>query len=189
MKKIFTLVFIILCFYGCKNSVTEPTNIQGEGGGSPRPLYVSGEVLVIFTDSLNYNFIQSFVNGLNVGVLSIGADSAFEMEINIDSGSVNKYIELFSNDSSVVWAIQGSTSYPAAPSNLYLMVRFKGSYSVHYALNLIHSIPGLSWIKTWYSTKDALLKVPIGQEQHWIDSLKTYPFITDATLNYIAYPV
>ena len=111
------------------------------------------------------------------------------MEINVDSGSVNKYIELFSNESSVVYAIQGSTSYPGAPSNQYLMVRFKGSYSVQYALNLIHSIPGLSWIKTWYSPKDALLKVSIGQEQHWIDSLKTYPFITDATLNYIAYPV
>jgi len=71
MKQIFTLVFVLLFSMDAGDSITEPIIIQGEGGGSsPRPQYVSGEVVVYFIDSLNYNFIRSFVNELNIGVLS-----------------------------------------------------------------------------------------------------------------------
>ena len=187
MKKSFALALIIFCFYGCRDKIMEPMNTV-----KPEPVsgfinyqYVPGEVETYFIDTLNYNFIRSFINGLNVGVISIDADSAFEMQIHIDSGSVSNYIEIFSNDSAVVWASQGSSYPPESPPNPFIMVRFKGSYSVQYAFDLIRSFHGLSWIKTWYSAKNAYLRVPKGQEQHWIDSLNTYPFITGTQLVHI----
>jgi hypothetical protein len=187
MRYFILALSIALIINGCEKNSNPVASVTKYGDIYYQ--YVPGEVSVSFIDTLNYNFIRSFINELNVSVISISADSAFEMQIRIDSGSVNKYIELFSNDSSVIWAAQGS-SYPYDSPNPFIMVRFKGSYSIQYAFDLIRSIPGLTWIKTWYSEKYALLKVPIGQEQHWINILKTYPFVTDATflINSIAHP-
>ena len=152
--------------------------------GPPDSLnYVPGRVIVGFVASVNFQFIASFISGLNLEPLNIQADSAFSVWIQVDSGEVNQYLVKLQQDSAVLWADQ--RGYEGGdPQKSYLLARFRGTVKPEYAVALINSIVGISWKRTVFSPRSALIKVQIGQEQQWIDSLKTYPFVTWAELDY-----
>jgi len=152
--------------------------------GPPDSLnYVPGRVIVGFVASVNFQFIASFISGLNLEPLNIQADSAFSVWIQVDSGEVNQYLVKLQQDSAVLWADQ--RGYEGGdPQKSYLLARFRGTVKPEYALALINSVGGISWKRTVFSPRSALIKVQIGQEQQWIDSLKTYPFVTWAELDF-----
>ena len=148
--------------------------------------YVPGRVAIGFVDSVNYAFIASFISGLSLEPLSIYADSSFSMFVQVDSGNVIYHLERLQQDSAVAWAQQ--TGFPpngGDPMKHYLLVHFHGTVTFEYALALIRSIAGISWKSTLQTSRSALVKVEVGQEHQWIDSLKTYPFVRWADLDYI----
>ena len=152
--------------------------------GPPDPLnHVPGRVIVGFVTSVDFQFIASFISELNLEPLNIQADSAFSVWIQVDLGDVNQYLAKLEQDSAVLWADQ--RGYEGGdPQKSYLLARFRGTVKPEYAVALINSIVGISWKRTVFSPRSALIKVQIGREQQWIDSLKTYPFVTWAELDY-----
>jgi hypothetical protein len=148
--------------------------------------YVPGRVIVGFVDSVNFQFIASFISGLNLEPINIQADSAFSVWIQVESGDVNQHLARLQQDSAVLWADQ--RGYEGGdPEKSYLLARFRGTVKPEYAVALINSVGGLSWKRTIFSPRSALIKVQIGREQQWIDSLKTYPFVRWAELDYFTY--
>jgi hypothetical protein len=150
------------------------------------PNYVPGQVVIGFVDSVNYSFIVSFVASLELTPISIHADSAFTMWIQVDSGEVNTHIATLLLDPTVVWAEQRGFD-GGDPDKAYIIVRFRGLTTTDRALALIASIHGLSWKKTLPDPRTALVRVKVGQEQQWIDTLKTLPFVKWADFNHLVY--
>lgn len=185
------VIFIALMLLSC-NDIGEPTSEANpitpiRPPNTPvGPLYVPGQVVVGFVDSVNYPFILSFINGLSLRPININADSSFSMWIQVDSGRVSDFLARLQRDSAIVWADQGG--YPMDDGDLqkaYLLAHFQGTVTVEYALALIRSIPGISWKKTLLSSRTAVVGVPVGQETRWVDSLKTFSFVRWAELNHI----
>jgi hypothetical protein len=185
------VIFIASMLLSC-NDIGEPrpeTNplIPIKPPNTPgRPIYAAGQVAVGFVDSVNYPFIFSFINGLNLTPININADSSFSVWIQVDSGKVSDLLARLQQDSAIAWADQ--RGYPmddGDPQKEYLLAHFRGTVTVDYALALIRSIPGISWKKTLFSSRSALIGVPVGQETRWVDSLKTFSFVRWAELNYI----
>jgi hypothetical protein len=160
----------------------KPPNTPGE------PIYAPGQVVVGFADSVNYPFIFSFIKGLNLTPINIDADSSFSVWIQVDSGRVSDLLGRLQQDSAVAWADQ--RGYPmddGDPQKEYLLAHFRGTVNVDYALALIRSVPGISWKKTLFSSRSAVIGVPVGQETRWVDSLKTFSFVRWAELNHIVW--
>jgi hypothetical protein len=127
---------------------------------------------------------MSFIDALRLEPINIYADSSFTVWIQVDSGRVDQHLARLQQDSAVVWADQ--RGYEGGdPQKSYLLASFRGTVREAYALALITSIEGLSWKKTLVSPRIALIKVDVGQERQWVDSLQTYPFILWAELDYI----
>lgn len=149
--------------------------------------YVPGEVVVGFADSLNYTFINSFVTSLNLTPIDIAADSSFSVWIQVDSGQVSDHITRLEADSAVAWAQQRGYPFDDRDTQkAYIIARFRGTVSETYAIALIENIHGLTWKSTLFSPRWAVIAVPIGHEQQWIDILEQYPCVQYAELNYIS---
>lgn len=147
-------------------------------------IYVPGEVAVGFVDTINYAFIVSFVRSLKLEPIEIDADSAFSMWMRVDSGNVTDVITRLQQDPAVAWAQQ--RGYEGGdPQKAYLLAHFLGTVDTTYALELIGSIKGVSWVQTIHPPRIASIKVPEGQEIAWIAYLETYPFVRWAELNYL----
>ena len=150
------------------------------------PNYVSGEVILSFNDSVNYSFIVLFFSRLNLEPVFINADSAFTMWIQVDSGEVAAQVARLLLDSTVIWAEQ--TGFDGGdPDKPYILAHFRGITTTDRARALIGSIGGLSWKQTMVSMRLAVAKVEVGQEQHWVDSLKVMPAVKWAELVQIIY--
>jgi hypothetical protein len=187
------IIFIASILLSCNNigerkSETNPIRPPSTPNPPGSLTYVPGQVVVGFVDSVKYYFILSFINGLNLTPMNIDADSSFGVWIQVDSGKVSDFLARLQRDSAIAWADQ--RGYPMGdgdPQKEYLLAHFRGTVTVDYALALIHSIPGISWKMTLLSPPSAVVRVPIGQEARWIDSLKTFSFVRWADLNHIAW--
>lgn len=139
--------------------------------------YIPGYVEVGFADSVGYGFIRSFLDSLNLIPLHILADFRFLVVIQIDSGDVGQGIGRLVMDSAVTslsWEVFTGT----------ISVWFLGSVPNQYALSLIASIRGFSVKYIFRQPTSATVIVEIGQEEKWVETFKTYPFVTWAGLWY-----
>jgi hypothetical protein len=150
------------------------------------PFHVPGQVVIGFVDSVNAPFIVSFIDGLHLRPIWIAADSAFSVWIQVDSGTVSEHMARLQQDSALAWVQERGYS-GGDPGKTCLLARFNGAVTVGHALALIQSIPGLSWKSTILTPRSALVEVEVGQEEHWVDLLKAYPFVKYADLNRIFY--
>ena len=153
-----------------------------------RTMFFPGHVAIGFVDSTNYPFIFSFIKGLNLTPIEIYADSSFSMWVQVDSGSVAELLSRLQKDSAVAWADRRGFEC-GDPLKAYLLVHFRGTVKFAYGMALIESLHGSSWKSTIQSPRCALLGVEIGSEQVWRDSLKTFPFVRWAELDYIVHVV
>jgi hypothetical protein len=190
MKNIFIVFFlssIAFLTISCDNP-EDPNKGTDHNRPVGNPEYAPGQVVASFNDTTDYGFIRSFFTNIHLSPISINADSTVSVWIQVDSGNVNDYLTRLQHDSTVSWA--DHRGYPLSDgdaSKAYILVQFKNTIKINYAQSLIQSINGISWKKLLISPRSALLEVPIGQENKWIDSLKTYTFIRYAELNYIAH--
>jgi len=181
--KYYLVLILVLLIVSCKDAGDSP---QASNPNEPIQTgkYVPGHVSVGFIDSVNYSFISNFFQTLNLEPTNIYADSSFGVWIRMDSGNVSHLVARLEQDSAIMWADQ--RGYEGGdPLKAYLLIQFRGTVGPDYALQLIRSIQGISWQKIVMSSRMAFIKVEIGQENRWIDSLKTYPFVTWAELDYI----
>lgn len=178
------LIFTAISCSDSDNPLILPQPITKLPGGSQNS-YVPGHVIVEFQDSVDHVFIGSFINKYKLTPINIYADSVFSMWIQVDSGDVNYYINRLQQDTAVSWAKQRGYSQ-GDPKKSYILANFKGTVKINYALSLIHSINGLSWMETFLSTRLALIGVPIGEEQYWISFFVKFSFVKSAGLNHIA---
>jgi hypothetical protein len=181
----FISIILILLFISCSES-DNPLVISKPIIHFPvsQVSYLPGEVEVEFQDSVDHEFISSFINKYKLTPIDIYADSVFSMWIQVDSGDVNYYINRLQQDTAVSWAKQRGYSQ-GDPKKSYILAYFKGTVKINYALSLIHSINGLSWMETFISTRSALIGVPIGEEQYWISFFVKFSFVKSAGLNYM----
>jgi len=142
--------------------------------------------MLSFIDSVDYPYIVSFFSRLNLEPVFISADSAFTMWIQVDSGEVPTQIARLLLDSTIVWAEQ--TGFDGGdPDKAYIIAHFRGITTIDRARALIASMDGLSWKQTKVITRLAVARVEVGQEQHWVDSLKVMPAVKWADLVRIIY--
>ena len=165
----FIIISLVLFNLSCKQQKDSPVST----GNMNKTLSVD------FSDTTTYFFISSFINSLNLKAMNIIADSNYQMELLVDSGSISNYVTILSNDSSVIRADSISQI-----TGKLIIVEFNGNYSVQssqYAKSLINSLYGLTFIQ-FIIQRQAVIELPDNDVQKWIDSLKTYPFVTKVTL-------
>jgi len=179
--KILLAIFITFFIVSCSDSIN-PTSSNIDNGGIIAYLPVPGQVVAGFADTSNYSSIVFFLQQLKLTVVSIDADSSFTFWVQVYSGEIDKHLEWLSQNTEIAWAQQ--SGYSKDPQKEYIILHFMAGLSVEFARNLINSKEGLKVKETIYSTKMGVVKVKIGAEQQWIDSLKTFSFVKWAEQNY-----
>ena len=191
MKKILFNVILVLSsllsVIGCKGKATELVSPkQGNNPQNNSNYYYPGEVFAGFVDSVSYGFAISFLKENSIEPISMDFDSSFSIWLQIDKGEPNEYIKIISQESSVSWIeIAGYPFDDVSPNKQYLLAHFNGSISQDSIKYYIKSLKNLTIKSVVIPPKIALLKVEVGKEMIWVDSLKKYDFIKYAELNYI----
>ena len=187
MKKQIIFIILITCLVISCSKSEIPTNPSEIDEGLVVPLVsVPGQVSVGFADSVNYVFINSFLKELDLTPIHISADSSFTFWVQVDSGETNKQLSLLLQNPKIAWADQ--RGYPFEDRDIqkeYILIHFSGEISVKDAHNIINSTKGLKWKKTLVPPRSARIKVTIGSEKQWIDSLKKYSFVSWADITHV----
>ncbi|MFZ0455598.1 MAG: hypothetical protein WCE54_07540 [Ignavibacteriaceae bacterium] len=189
-KILLNIIFFLtamLFVIGCKGKASELVSpVENNHSPNNNSYYYPGEVIAGFVDSVSYQFALSFLNENNIEPKSMDFDSSFSIWLQIERGDPNGFIKVISRETSVSWV--EAAGYPfddVSQNKKYLLAHFNGSISLDSTENYIKSLKDLIIKKIVTPPKSALLKVEIGKEMFWVDSLNKYDFIRYAELNYL----
>jgi hypothetical protein len=194
MKRLKPVVFLLcaLVLAGCsRNSPIEPII------PSPRPLghamFVPGEVVVGVDSVTTYAFFESFIDSLHLGILEWSYDEVI-FWIEIPPGTADTIIAELSTDTLFSGIYQAGYPFSDSVSGkeyLHAIYKYGKDASDTTAGRIAVQNLGLTLRRVEvYSMgpyRNAVISVPLGREKHWVEKLKTYPFIRYAELNYYVY--
>lgn len=181
--ELWVTLIIIFMLSSCGNS-NDPYEIDNF---DQHETYKPGEIVVGLQDTVDSKFINSVINNLNLKTIKISADSSFSMWCQVDSGIVENHIITLENDTAVAWADRRGCSQCNDQRKEHILIHFFGFIDTIYARSLISTNTGLSWESTIFPPRHAVIGVPVGKEEYWINIFKSYSFVRYAELNHIAY--
>lgn len=170
------IIASIMLLSGCSDKAVNPSND-----------YVPGEVIIIWQDSVKYEFANSFIEQLKLETKRWDFDSTFAVWTLCDTGKEAVNLEILKGRKEVTKIYNNGPIYPDSPGKSIFIVHFDGSTSTDSASKFINSVKGLSVQSISVRSRYTLIKVPSGQEKLWVNLFKHYLFIKTAEVNTITH--
>lgn len=158
-----------------------PMQVKGEQ-------YVPGQIVVGFADTVSLTDAKSFIAEQGLEPVEWQFNSMISLWAEADSGKADSYLKALRADSTVLRAEKrGYAGTDKKPDKTYLQVQFNLRATEQSTETLLQSMPGLFIKNRMSKPKWAVIAVPEGQEQAWIDKLKAFPFVRYAELNTVVH--
>jgi len=173
MKKTL-LLFLIIGFFSCSKNKTESDD--------PCPDYVKGEVVVGIKNTTSIENVFSKFNQLN---LQIDEMNGFFYTSPYPQDSLTSLITFLNTKSYTNTRDFSASAFIHYQTGIINITTIFFDMDVNNQQDWISTEKSLDLIDTKSDTKNIVLKVPVGQEEYWLNNLKTNSMVTWTELNCI----